>query len=319
MTDDEIRATRMRAQRLDGPATDVAGLVRHVVGIQAQEPRAGALSIRARTKGVTAGDVARAIAERRIVRTWAMRGTIHFVAAEDVGWLTRLFAPAEIPRAHRALDKLGVPDAHRPRAIETIVEALRRGPLTRGELCRRLERAGIATDGQRAAHLPRLAALEGHVCFGPPRDGTDTYALVGDLSASDPSDAVGELAKRYGAAYAPATARDMAAWSGLPLRSIEPVFEPVEPTVDPPDPPLVRLLPAFDTYLLGYRGRDLAVPAAHAKKVRPGGGIIRPTVVENGLAVGTWSRTAARVTIEPWEHEPDAVEEIADVERFLSR
>ena len=319
MTDDEIRAARMRSQRLDGRASDVAELVRHMVGIQAQEPRAGALSIRARTEGITAGDVAGAVEERTIVRTWAMRGTIHFVAAEDLGWLRALFAPAELRRAHRSLDKLGVPDPDRPRAVEAIVDALADGPLTRADLCDRLERVGIATGGQRAAHLPRLAALEGHVCFGPPQDGKDTYALVTGLPGTTPSDPVAELAKRYLAAYAPASAQDMATWSGLPLRAIEPTFEAVEPDVGPPTPPIVRLLPAFDTYLLGYSGRDLAVPTAHAKKVWPGGGIVRPAIVENGLAVGTWRRSGARVAIEPFEHEPDVAEEIADLERFLSR
>src|SRR3954468_15405115 len=106
----------MRSQRLDGRCRAVGDLLRHVVGIQAQEPRAGALSIRARTEGLTAEDVRRALEEERsIVRTWAMRGTIHFVAAEDVGWLHELLAPRELPGEHRALDKLGVPERDRSR------------------------------------------------------------------------------------------------------------------------------------------------------------------------------------------------------------
>jgi hypothetical protein len=214
-----------------------------------------------------------------------------------------------------------VPDEDRPRAVATIVAALQAGPLTRAQLCEQLERAGIATDGQKAAHLPRLAALEGHVCFGPMRDGKDTYALVGDLTArgARPDDPLRELAARYAAAYGPATPEDMAAWSGLPLRAIKLVFADDDRRSEPPDPPLVRMLPAFDTYLLGYRTRELAVPPEHAKKVWPGGGIVRPTIVENGLAVGTWRRTGARIEIEPFAHEPDVADEVADIERFLSR
>jgi hypothetical protein len=324
VNEDTIRAARMRSQRLDGRARDVAELVRHLCGIQAQEPRAGALSIRARTEGVTAADVERALTEERsVVRTWAMRGTIHLVAAEDVRWLHDLLAPLWLPGQHRALDVLGVPDADRPHAVEAIREALAaHGPLTRVELCDHLERAGIATGGQRAAHLPRLAALEGHVCFGPVRDGKDTYALLEDWIELGPrmerDAALAELARRYAAAYAPAEPRDLAAWSGLPARDARAAWRDVEPPPrDPPDPPVVRLLPAFDTYLLGYRSRDLAVPAEHARQVWPGGGIVRPTAIANGLALGTWKRTGVRVTLEPFCEPIDAEEEIADVERFL--
>jgi hypothetical protein len=86
-----------------------------------------------------------------------------------------------------------------------------------------------------------------------------------------------------------------------------------------PDPPIIRLLPAFDTYLLGYRSRDFMAPSEHARKVWPGGGIIRPTVVANGRAVGTWKRAGSKVELEGFPGEEiSAADEIAEVERFLS-
>src|SRR4051794_27242334 len=161
---DAVLAARMRAQRLDGRAGDAAELVRAIGGVQAQEPNAAALSIRARTEGLTAADVEHALVEdRSIVRTWAMRGTIHLVAAEDAGWLHSLLAPLAMAGEQRALDKLEVPLDHRSLAVRTIVRALAgNGPLTRAELNEQLGRVGIDTAGQRAAHLPRLAALEDH-------------------------------------------------------------------------------------------------------------------------------------------------------------
>jgi hypothetical protein len=341
MTADELRAARMRAQRLDGRASDAAQLVRDVGGVQAQEPNAAALSIRARSEGLTAADVERAIDEdRSIVRTWAMRGTIHFVASEDAGWLHDLLAPLAMPGEQRALDVLEVPPAHRPKAVETIVAALgAHGPLTRAELNEHLERAGIDTSGQRAAHLPRLAALETHICFGPRRGRKDTYALRDDWLGPQPTlpreRALAGLARRYLGAYGPAEPRDFAAWSGLPLRDARAAWEEVRPQAvgdglwalardaePPPDPPLVRMLPAFDTYLLGYRDRSLAVPAEHASEVWPGGGIIRPAVVANGRAVARWrlKRSGKRVgiDIEPFGEAPDVTAEIADVRRFLA-
>ncbi|MFG2561955.1 DNA glycosylase AlkZ-like family protein [Streptomyces sp. NPDC048496] len=55
----------------------------------------------------------------------------------------------------------------------------------------------------------------------------------------------------------------------------------------------VRMLPAYDNYLVGYRTRELSVPAAHLGRVWPGGGVIRPTVVADGLTIGTWARRDA--------------------------
>lgn len=336
-----LRAARMRSQRLDGRLHDAAELVRTLGGIQAQEPRAGALSIRARAERLTAADIERALVEERsIVRTWALRGTIHFVAAEDMRWLHELLAPLWMPAEQRALDALGVSRADRPRAVAAIRRALAGGPLTRAELCEELERAGISTAGQRAAHLPRLAALEGHVCFGPVHDGKNTYVLVGDWIGSEGAPlardaALAELARRYLGAYAPAGPEDLAKWSGLGLRDARAAWASIASELTqveggwalasaaetlaspPPDPPLVRLLPAFDTYLLGYRDRDLAVPSEHVRAVWPGGGIVRPAIVANGLAVGTWRRTGARIVVEPFGDEVDASAELADVERFL--
>jgi hypothetical protein len=328
MSDAGVRAARMRSQRLDGRAGSAAEAVRHVVGIQAQEPRAAALSIRARTEGLTVADVDRAIAdERSIVRLWVMRGTLHLVAAEDAHWLHELFAPLLMPQQCRALDALEVPAADRPKAVAAIRDALAGGPLTRAELVERLERAGIDASGQRAAHLPRLAALEGHVCFGPRRGGNDTYVLVSDWlgprphAAFDREAALQALAQRYAAAFGPAGAEDLAAWSGLPLRDARGAWAGVaQPPAeaDPPQPPVVRLLPAFDTYLLGYRSRDLAVPAEHVARVWPGGGIIRPAVAENGLVVGTWRLRGKRLEVEPFGNPPDTTAEEAEVLRFLT-
>jgi hypothetical protein len=346
---DATRLARARSQylleeRLTGPAEAVGA----VAGIQAQEPVAAALSIRVRTTGLTRADVDRALVEERsIVRLWAMRGTIHLVAAEDAAWLVDLFGPLAVRASHRRLEQLGVATADHPRAVSLIRTALAEdGPLTRAELMQHLAPAGITTDGQAAAHLPQLAALEGHVCFGPMRGSKDTYALVQDQVPKtaprlDRETALAELARRHVAAYGPAAPRDLAAWSGLPLRDARagwqliarelaevdaagerawvPARDAARAAEPPPSPPLVRMLPAFDTYLLGYRDRAIAVPAQHSARVWPGGGIIRPTVVENGLAVGTWRRAGARVTVEPFATaEPAVEEELADIARFLA-
>jgi hypothetical protein len=142
-----------------------------------------------------------------------------------------------------------------------------------------------------------------------------------DLPRMPRERAVVELARRYARAFGPAEPEDFAAWSGLPLRDARAGWAHV-PTAHgalaAPDPPITRFLPAFDTYLLGYRSRDFAVPPEHARKVWPGGGIVRPTVVENGRAVAIWRRSGAKIEIAPFDwHDVQGGDEVADVQRFL--
>lgn len=325
----DLAVTRARAQRLLGQRlADPLSVVREVAGVQAQEPVAAMLSIRARSTGLTRADVEGALVEERsIVRLWAMRTTIHLVPSEDAAWLVDLLGPLGLTGVHRRLGQLGVPEGDRARAVSLIRELLaERGPLTRAELMEPLARAGITTDGQAAAHLPALAALHGHVCFGPPRGGKPTYALRDDWLGSDlprmPRErAVAELVRRYTRAFGPAEPEDFASWSGLPLRDARAGWEAVGKVTPArePSPPVLRLLPAFDTYLLGYRSREFCVPPELARRVWPGGGIVRPTVMENGRAVGTWRRAGSKVEIDPFDDAPlDVDAEVADVQRFLA-
>jgi hypothetical protein len=197
------------------------------------------------------------------------------------------------------------------------------------------------------------AALEGVLCCSADRGGgTDEFAFLDDRIERGPplppEAALEELTHRYLGAYAPATPEDCAAWSGLSMRDVRAGWHSiahrlieVEAGGKPawmldtqadwldmrtPKSPVVRLLPRFDTYLLGYRGRELAVPSAYAKHVLPGGGILRPTVVVDGRVVGTWrlkrSKAAIEVTIEPFEQLTRTVHrsldaEVAGIGRFL--
>jgi hypothetical protein len=337
-----VAATRARSQwLLDERLRDPAAVVRATAGIQAQDQAAAALSIRVRSDGLTRADVDHALEEERsIVRLWAMRGTIHLVPSEDARWLVDLLGPLGVTDSHRRLGQLGVPEADRPRAVEAIRRALEEhGPLARVKLMEHVARAGIATEGQAGAHLPHLAALQGLVVFGPAaRGGKPTYALRDDWLGRDLPQlsrerAVAELVRRYVRAFGPARPEDFSWWSGLPLRDARAGWQAIAGELietddgwlragrtdeQPPEPPIVRLLPAFDTYLLGYRNRDVTLAPEHARRVRPGGGIVRPTVVTNGRAVGTWRRTGTRVEIEPFAgSDLEVDDEVADVQRFL--
>ena len=348
-----VLAERVRAQVLTGlrPADPVEA-VRRVGALQAQDARALRLAIRARTTGVDAPAVQRALAEPgRLVVTWLMRGTLHAVPAGDVRWLLALLRPARSSGRTRRL-ALGLDDHLLDTALPIAVELLAAGPLTRSELADRLRAAGVPLGpGQAPAHLLSVAAREGLVCRGPDRDGEPTYVRLSDwLPGAGPvepverDDALARLARRYLTGHGPAGAADLAAWSGLPLRDartglgalaaageVEGVriggapayWLPGEPS---PEDRTVRLVPAFDEYLLGYRGRALALDAAHAHRIQAGGGIVHPAVLLGGRIIGTWRQRRGDggliVAVEPFRRLPRGTRaalaaEAADIGRFL--
>jgi hypothetical protein len=82
--------------------------------------------------------------------------------------------------------------------------------------------------------------------------------------------------------------------------------------------PIVRLLPSYDTYLLGYRSRDMVLAAKYAKRIYPGGGLLRPALLVDGRATGTWKvkrhRDSIEVIVEPFEDLTEDVRRRLDVE-----
>src|SRR5688500_4638550 len=105
-----VAAMRLQAQCLyPKRGGTVAERVRQAGGIQAQEIAAALWSIGTRTERLKAADVELArIEQRSIVLTWAMRGTRHFVAAADLGWLLPLFGRRTIAANQRRYRELGL-------------------------------------------------------------------------------------------------------------------------------------------------------------------------------------------------------------------
>jgi hypothetical protein len=347
MVDDEsVRELRARAQAVAGGAREACAeaVVRRVFAIQAQDATAADLGIWARGRDITASSIRSAYEnERSIVRGWYLRGTLHAIPSDDAGWVLRLLAPRILAATSRRYQQLGLNDDLRQRGdqlLRRVLTAL--GPLTRAELTEHLGTLGIPPDGQAPFHLIRHAALTGILCHGPQRAGEATYVLLDDWlpaakGAQPEGDAaLAELARRYLAGYAPAALEDFAAWSGLPVSQARRAWKmlaesgaiieygaltmlagPVAEPAGPSDTPDVRMLPAYDNYLVGYRTRDLSVPAPHQARVWPGGGIIRPTVIADGLAIATWSRGsgARRLQVDAFGSVPLQVERGIDLER----
>ena len=338
---DDLRRLRARSQCLAEQARGALDSVMRLVGVQAQDSAAAALNVRARSAGLDGKAMATMIGDSRsIVRTWAMRGTLHTLAARDVHWIVALLGPRFATKYRRARLSLGLTDALLERAIEVLPATLRSSaPITRAELVRRLSDAGvkISPKGQAPAHLVVAASLRGILCCGPDAvGGKSTYVLLDEWipRPNGLRDPLAELAKRYLEGHGPASVSDFAAWSGLPAAEARDAIERVtddfeEAQIDGErawfratagsDASFARLVGGFDAYLLAYRRREFALDRRYSARVQPGGGIIRPVVLVDGQIQGTWRVRDGRVTIDSFGNQRHPLEqEIAEIEQFLS-
>jgi hypothetical protein len=337
-----IFAERFAAQGLAGPpAGDASAVAERLLAVQGQDPRGARLAVRARSEGLTAADVDRALSEERaLLITWLNRGTLHLVRSEDYPWLQMLTTPPLLSSCARRLRQEGIAPELGERALATIERSLAdEGPLTRVQLRERLDRADIPTQGQALIHLLFFAAVRGIAVRGPMAGKEHAYVLVRDwLDRSKPVDrdlALAELARRYLIGHAPADDRDLARWAGLPLRDARAglmaiASELVErddglvhlaaypPVAEIPGP---RLLGAFDPLLLGWTSREAVLgPHTHLVTIN---GIFKPFAMVKGRAVGTWRLNRGKVTIEPLgriskQANAALAADAADVERFMA-
>ena len=314
------RLLRARAQGIgDGRrAGSVADAIAGAFAVQAQDLPAAALGLRARAAGLSADTVRRAMnVERSVVRGWFMRGTLYLVPAADARWLTGLFGPLVLRQSERRYRELGLDARMLSRAEKLITSALSvDGPLTRAELAGRLAAGGLPAAGQVPFHLIRRAALAGVLCHGPvAEDGEASYVLFDSWLPAPAAELDGDLAalrlaRRYLASHGPAALEDFSTWSGLAVPVARRAWQAMLDTGDYVECELagrpclqpaadwdqlapsgdLRLLPAYDNYLVGYRTRRLAVAPEYERQVWPGGGQIRATLSVDGLIRGLWSR-----------------------------
>jgi hypothetical protein len=341
VTTSAIFAERFAAQGLSGPPLpDAVAVAERLLAVQGQDPRGARLAVRARTEGLAAADVDRALSEERsLLITWLNRGTLHLVRSEDYPWLHALTTPPLLTSAKRRLSQEGVGPKKAERGVKTIERSLaKEGPLTRHQLRERLDSAGVPTEGQALIHLLFLATLRGVAVRGPMAGRDHAYIRVSDwldpAEQVDRDKALAELARRYLIGHAPANDRDLARWAGLPLRDARAGLEAIAaelveredglvhlaaspPIAEIPGP---RLLGAFDPVLLGWTSREpILGPHSHLVTMN---GIFRPFAMVNGRAVASWKLNRGKVTIEPLgritKKNTEALQaDATDVERFM--
>ena len=323
----QVLAARLTAQLLAGPpARDPVSVAERVLAVQGQDPRGFRLAVRARSEGLSAADVDRALTEERsLVVTWLNRGTLHLVRSEDLPLLHAVTTPPLRTGSDRRLAQEGVADPER--GVALIERALAdEGPLTSDALRERLAAAGVNAKGQALYHLLFRASLDGLVVRGPMAGAKQAYVLVRDwLGKPKPVDrdrALGEVARRYLVGHAPATDRDLARWAGISLGDARAGLAAAgdRRASDAPELPPPKLLGAFEPCLLGWTSRDDIV--GDEPSLVTAGGMFYPFAMVRGRAVAKWRLAGGEVELQPFrpiaKADREALErDAADVERFL--
>jgi hypothetical protein len=316
----EIGLLRLVAQGIATPGRDTpAEAVRRLAAVQAQDHPGALTSVALRTAAGTRAAVEAAMNAGEIVKSWPMRGTLHLVPAEDLGWMLPLMTPRVIAGSATRRAQLGLDEAILEQARQVAIKTLEGGnQVRRDELFAAWDAAGLSSPGGRGYHMLGYLAQTGTLCFGPASGGEQLIVLI-DEWIPRPRElsrdaALGELALRYFRGHGPATVKDFMRWTNLvaadarlglakarpDLARVE--VGGVEHFLDPRTPELldacrkraagVFLLPGFDEFILGYRDRDAVLPAEFADLIVPGGnGMFKPTVVSAGRVIGTWRHT----------------------------
>lgn len=326
LSEAQIRGLRMRSHLLGGGSATPLDVVRRLGAVQSQNRPASLAAIGVRSPGSTISDAEQLFEDGSIVRSWTMRGTLHIVPAEDLGWMLALTAARMRAAIARESRLRGITESDYENAAPLIAQYVNvHGPATRAEVLDALERAGVDVGNERGYRYLRDAALRGLVVWGPMRGRQPQLVPAPPGPSLERDEALARFIVTYLTGHGPATVRDFAWWSGLSLTDARRALEIAGPAVEalgPDDEPMlvaggeasspprraarVNVVPAWDEYVLGYGDRSRALPDAVAWRVSPtGNGVFLPTILSSGMVVGTWtssvSRSGLTAVAEPFE------------------
>ena len=326
---DEATALSLRMTSLllrgGGPAS-VAGIVEWFGAMQAQDVNSALWSLGVRLPGATLDDVNAALERREAIRTWPMRGTVHWVPPADAHWMLELTGVRALAGGEKRRATLGLDRKDADRGVEILATALAGGRrLTRAECLAALTDGGVAVTGQLGYHLLWYASQRAVTAIAPHVGKEQTFVLL-DEWVPEPrrpsrEEALGILALRYFRGHGPTTRKDFAGWTGLTMADVKAGIAVAGPALAAVQVEGVEMfaaaevldadagggwlaLPGFDEYLLGYKDRSMMADTDQLAAIIPGGnGVFQSTIVRDGRVVATWKRVLARkgvtVTVQP--------------------
>jgi hypothetical protein len=343
---DQVLGWRVGRHRLASPAGTPVEVTSALAGVQTQVASSAHQVLAVRCASPDGIDLDRLLwTDRALVKTWAMRGTLHLLpAAEWPEWVA-LLSTREFRITPAWVKYHGVTAKELDAVTAAVPEALAGGPLTRDELADRV--AGITGHAHLSEQLRsgwtavfKPAAAQGLLCQGPPRDGNITFvdpaSWLGpppSRPAPHPDEAVAAVLARCLDAYGPATLQDVARWLGVQPKPARLLLarhadalvqvdlagqkawltpEGAAAAAEAAPAEGVWLLPGFDPYVLApISHRDEIIPAGKVDAVSRTAGWISPVLLVDGRIAGTWEPSTARgvptVTVTPFAKLPRRV------------
>lgn len=332
----QVVAWRMRRQYLD-PRTErtANAIVGRLCGVQAQVRSAAATAVALRQSAPDPEAVDRELGDLALMKTWAMRGTLHLLRPGDAGAYLALMETTGFWRKPAWQRVSGVT----PRQIDDLTDAVRDildgAVLTRDQLVSVLVAdrrfTGMAEQLRSGwGQVLKPLAWRGVLCHGPNAGNKITFTLPSSrypnwTKPPDPDAAAPAVIAAYLGAYGPATPAVFDRWLSLNSTStprLRQWFGDMGSTLTQVDvdgrPAMIltdhvdeladstpwhgtRLLGGFDQYLLGPGTKDESVlPQAHRAAVSRTSGWISPIVVVDGRVAGVWEVVDDEVVVTPF-------------------
>lgn len=331
------RGFRMRRQHLieKAPAGNLLEAVESVHGIQAQISAHAVFAVAQRVKGMTQAEIEQALwTDRTLIKTWAMRGTVHWLPATEEPIFNAAVRRLYEPYYDGWWRKAEIDDGMLSGLVGAVRDALAGGPMTRQELAAAVvpvagEWAGPYLTSSWGGIIKWLCVM-GTVVFGPSRGTNVTFARrdlwTGHPEVADGDGAVREVIRRYVRSFGPVTYQDVSYWIGAYQRDVKPHWAAVLPELTAVNVAgdqrwvlsddlteltgmeeatlPVRLLPAFDPLLLAYRDKAQLLDMRFHKRIYGAAAWVYPALLIDGWIAGAWKyeRKAKQIaiTIEPF-------------------
>jgi hypothetical protein len=354
----QVLAWRLRRHLLDPVGeVDVVDIVRRLCGVQAQVPAAAALAVRVRQQSSPPDGVQRALEERRLMRTWAMRGTLHVLAPNEAGAYLSLVGAARSWEKGSWQKAFGVAPDEMMALVEAVAHVLDGRALSRdelvvavGEVLGRADLEAELRSGWGAVLKP--VAWQGGLCHATSEGNRVSFARPDQWlpdwgGVPDPMEAAQVVIPAYLRTYGPATPERFDAWltRGISKKAAvrswfaavddrlatvevdgEPAFLLAEDVADlggTSPTQTVRLLPGFDQYVLGpgTKAEEIIDPSRRAEVSRKAGWI-SPVIVARGKVAGTWEADGRTLQVRLFEDadpipRPALDAEVARIEELL--
>jgi len=319
MTAIEILQIRLYNQLLSGnDMREPHEIVSYMGAMQAQAFDMSRWAIGVRLPGIATDQrVIEAINNAEIIRTHILRPTWHFVAAEDIHWMSELSMPRLRPIYISYARMSGTDDDVFERYWSDVERLLRDdNHLTRQELIAHLALEGKDVSDNGVNRILNFAELEGLVCNGRVKGNKQTFCLLQEripkTQVLSKEESLEKLARKFFTSHAPATLPDFIWWSGLLASDAKKALELIKDDfiseeisertfwmkndikIPVKTGDSVLLLPQFDEMVVSYKDRTEMIEDEHYGKVMTKNGLFSPTIMLNGKIVGSWRKATKK-------------------------